>query len=137
MLRPGGAFVAWDYCNYRAVNVFPERPAIRRLFQAYFESSEQSGGSYDIGNRLPGLLIGLGFELDAVVPIQRLSRPDGMAWKWVSSFHRNYVPKLAESGLLTEEEADECLDAWAAAGQDAGSFLFTPPMIGIVARKPR
>ncbi|HKX55790.1 MAG TPA: methyltransferase domain-containing protein, partial [Xanthomonadales bacterium] len=39
VLRPGGTVVAWDYYNYRSANVFPPRPEISRLFEAYYQSA--------------------------------------------------------------------------------------------------
>lgn len=136
VLRPGGVFVAWDYYNYLAVRVYPERAPIRRMFEAYRESTLRSGGSYDIGERLPGMLLATGFRIEQLLPINRVARPGSPTWRWVALFNANYVPKLVESGLLSADEAQEVQAAWRAAEQDPASFFFTPPMLGIVARKP-
>lgn len=136
VLRPGGVFVVWDYYNYLAVRVHPERTPIRRMFEAYRESTLRSGGSYDIGERVPRLLLEAGLRVDHMLPINRIARPGSATWRWVQLFNANYVPKLVESGLLTEREGEDVHAAWAAAEEDPASFFFTPPMLGIVARKP-
>jgi ubiquinone/menaquinone biosynthesis C-methylase UbiE len=137
VLRPGGVFVAWDYFNYRAVGVFPENPAIRRLFDAYYRSALDHGGSYDIAQNLPGMLIHSGFEVQHMEPINRAARPGSNTWAWVSEFNKGYVPKLVETGLLTPEEAAELRAAWAEAESNPAAFFFSPPMLGIVAVKAR
>lgn len=136
VLRPGGVFVAWDYFNYRAVGVFPERPAIRKLFDGYYRSALDHGGSYDVGQALPAMLIRSGFEIERLEPINRIARPGSPTWAWVSSFNAVYLPKLVESGLMTPGEADELRAAWAEAEADPATFFFPPPMLGIIARKP-
>jgi SAM-dependent methyltransferase len=135
VLRPGGVFVAWDYFNYLAVGVFPERPAICRLFEAYHESAIRNGGSYDVADRLPAMMRRSGLELEQLLPINRVARPGTPVWRWVSRFHANYVPRLVESGLMTGAEADALQVAWSEAEQDPASFFFAPPMLGIIARK--
>lgn len=135
VLKPGGRFVIWDYFNYRAVGVFPERAAIQRLFDGYYGSALKHGGSYDIGQHLPAMLVDCGFEMSHLEPINRVARPGSKTWAWVSEFNRGYLPKLVESELMTTEQADEFRLAWAEAEADPATFFFTPPMLGIVARK--
>jgi ubiquinone/menaquinone biosynthesis C-methylase UbiE len=135
VLRPGGVFVVWDYFNYRAVGVFPEREAIRKLFDGYYRSAVDHGGSYDIAQELPGMLIRSGFEIDRLEPISRIGRPGSLTWAWVSGFNVVYLPKLVEGGLMTAAEADDFRAAWAEAEADPATIFFSPPMLGIVARK--
>lgn len=137
VLRPGGTVVAWDYYNYQSVNVFPVRPEIKRLFNAYHQSAMHHGGSYDIAARLPGMMAAAGLELVDLHPINRAGRGGSATWQWVSMFHHSYMPKLIEAGLMTEAEAQAFFDAWQDAENDPGSFFFTPPMLGIIALKPR
>jgi ubiquinone/menaquinone biosynthesis C-methylase UbiE len=136
VLRPGGTLVAWDYYNYLSANVFPLRPEISRLFQAYYQSAILHHGSYDIAAELPGMMLEAGLELVDLHPINRAGRPGSATWKWVSMFHHSYLPKLIESDLLTEVEAENIRLAWQQAENDPGSFFSSPPMLGIIARKP-
>ena len=134
VLRPGGVFVAWDYFNYRAVGVFPGSAAIRKVFDAYYRSARVHGGSYDIAQELPAMLRKSGFAVEHLEPINRVARPGSMTWRWVSQFHTGYVPKLVDSGLLTQEDADRFTAAWTEAESNPDTFFFAPPMLGIIAR---
>lgn len=135
VVRPGGVFVAWDYFNYRAVGVFPERDAIRCLFDGYYRSALVNEGSYDIAQRLPEMLIASGFEVEHLEPINRVGRPGSNTWAWVSEFNRGYVPKLVEAGLMNEDQAEAFWAAWKEAEADPATFFSTPPMLGIIARR--
>jgi ubiquinone/menaquinone biosynthesis C-methylase UbiE len=135
-LRPGGVFAVWDYFNYSAVKVLPVRSGITKLFECYYESTSSHGGSYDIGEELPRMLIGAGLELSSIEPICRIGRPGSTLWRWVSSFHDSYLPKLIEQGLMSVEEAETFRSDWSEASKDPSTYFFAPPMVGIVARKP-
>lgn len=137
VLRPGGVFLAWDYFNYRAVGVFPGDDAIRKLFDGYYQSALDHGGSYDVAQHLPGMLTTSGFEIEHLEPINRVAKPGSRVWAWVSEFNRGYVPKLVESGFFTPDDAERFWQAWAEAEANPATFFFPPPMLGIVARKPR
>ncbi len=135
VLRPGGVFVAWDYYNYHAVRIFPERVALQVLFRAYHRSALVNGGSYDIAQELPGMLIDSGFEIEHLEPINKVGRPGSDVWSWVTQFTEGYLPKLVETGLLSEVQAAEVRSAWIQAESEPSTFFFPPPMLGIVARK--
>lgn len=133
--RPGGVFIAWDYFNYHSVGIFPNREAFRPLFNAYHQSAIVNDGSYDIAQELPRMLINSGFEIEHLVPINRVARPGSNIWSWVAQFTSGYLPKLVEAELLTSDEADKLKVAWREAEADPATFFFPPPMLGIVARK--
>ncbi len=136
VLRPGGKVVLWDYFNYMSVNVFPQQAAIHRIFEAYYQSALSHQGSFDIAQQLPGMLLQSGLQVQELLPINRTARPGSMIWRWVSSFHDSYLPKLIESGLMTGKEAEDFRLAWQQAEKDPATFFFSPPMLGIVAVKP-
>lgn len=135
VLRPGKPLVVLDYFNYRAVQMEPPRPAVQALFEAYYESSVRNGGSYDIGGRLPQLLADGGFEVTEIRPVCRIARPGNAYWQWIELFNRNYIPRLVEQGLIDETQRRMIEQQWQLAAEDANAFVFTPPMLGIVARK--
>lgn len=136
VLRPGGKVVIWDYYNYLSVNVFPEQAAIHRIFQAYYQSALKSGGSFDIAQYLPGMLLNCGLEVEELLPINRAARPGSVTWQWVSLFHDSYLPKLVEQDLMTQAEAAEFRATWQEASNNPAAFFFTPPMLGVIASKP-
>ena len=134
-MRPGGRLVIWDYLNYRATTLQPRSPVFDRVLAAVKESWKPTGGDLDVGARLPGLVVESGCRLVDLVPLVKFIRPGTRFWDWPTQFFFGYVPRLVEAGLLTE--ADRCAfeAEWRAREQDPGTFLSSPPMIGIIAEK--
>jgi len=135
VLRPGGRLVILDYFNYMAAKVLPGLPEVNALFAAYYQSAKVNGGNYDIGNDLPEMLACQGFEVEKVNPIVKLGRPGSKWWHWVSSFNKVYVPKLVELGIWTEAERMAFERGWKTVTAQPNAMFFTPPMIGIVAKR--
>ncbi len=134
-LRPGGRLVVWDYLNYSATMLQPRSPAFDRVLAAVYESWRRTGGSLNIGRRLPGLIAESGCRLVDLVPLVRFVRPGTTFWDWPTQFFFGYVPRLVEAGLLTESERSAFESEWRDRERDPGAFLSTPPMIGIIAEK--
>ncbi len=134
-LRSGGRLVVWDYLNYGATTLHPRSPAFDRVLAAVYESFVRNGGDLNIGDRLPGLIAASGCRLVDLVPLLRFIRPGTNFWKWPTQFFFSYVPRLVESGLLTEPERRAFETEWRERERDPGTFLSAPPMIGIVAEK--
>lgn len=136
VLKPGGAFVVMDYFNYRAARIFPRDAALESLFAAFHESALRHGGSYDIGERLPGFALEAGLSVEAIRPLCHVGRPGSLYWEWLGMFARGYVPALVEMAIWTETERHAFEAAWARARSNPGAFFATPPVLGMVARKP-
>ena len=134
-LRPGGRLVAWDFLNYDAMTLLPRSPAFERVRAAVYESFAGSGGDLNIGGRLPGLVAASGCRLVDLVPLVRFIRPGTSFWKWPTQFFSNYVPQLVETGFLTDSDRLAFEAEWRDRERDPGTFLFAPPVIGIVAEK--
>ena len=134
-LRPGGRLVAWDFLNYDAMALLPRSPAFERVKAAIYESFASSGGDLNIGDRLPRLISASGCRLVDLVPLVRFIRPGTSFWKWPTQFFSNYLPQLVETGFLTKRERLGFETEWRERERDPGSFLFAPPVIGIVAEK--
>ena len=134
-LRPGGRLVAWDFLHYDAMTLLPRSPAFERVRAAVYESFASSGGDLNIGGRLPGLVAASGCRLVDLVPLVRFIRPGTRFWQWPTQFFSNYVPQLVETGFLTESEHLAFDAEWRERERDPGTFLFAPPVIGIVAEK--
>ena len=134
-LRPGGRLVVWDYLNYSATTLQPRSPAFDRVLAAVYESWRRTGGSLNVGDRLPALIAESGCRLIDLVPLVRFVRPGTTFWDWPTQFFFGYVPRLVEAGLLTEAEQSAFESEWRDRERDPGAFLSTPPMIGIIAEK--
>ncbi len=135
VLVPGGKVVILDYFNYLAADVFPQTRSISMLFEAFSEDVESHGGSWDIGGELPGMLLDSGFEVESLVPVTRIGPPGSRVWKWVEYFTSVSLKRILKNGIWQEDQKSEFERAWSKAAADPASFLFTPPMIGIVAVK--
>lgn len=135
VLKPGGQLIAWDYYNYDAVGLFPGSTATDRLFDAYRKSALLNEGSYDIGNRLPAMLLEIGMQLSYMDTVNRVALPGSPTWQWASLFHDSYVPKLVEQGLLSKEEAAAFINDWNSAEKRPGSYFAPPPMLTLIACK--
>jgi ubiquinone/menaquinone biosynthesis C-methylase UbiE len=136
ILRPGGTFVAMDYYNYLAAKLVPSEPAFETLFRAYHASVIPEGGSYDIGERLPALLMAAGLTVERLVPIHRVARPGSLHWQWFAGFNRVFMPRLVELRLWTDEQRAAFEAAWKVISDNPAAFFVTPPILGIVAKKP-
>lgn len=135
-LRPGGRLVVMDYFHYAAVRVIPGTPALTALFEAFAASVRQVGGSYDIGQRLPVMMKRQGFTLDYIEPICRIARPKSLYWHWFRRFADNFLPRLIEMGLLEAQQISAIRRDLEQASANPDTLFFTPPMVGIIARKP-
>lgn len=136
VLRPGGRLIVLDYFNYLAADVFPRNEHISELFRGYQRLVTEAGGSYDIGEILPGLMMESGFGIETLSPVCRIARPGTRLWKWVELFNAVSVPVLVERGLWSAEQKENFERAWQKAAGNPAAFFYTPPMIGIIARKP-
>ena len=135
VLRPGGRLVVVDYFNYQAVNIFPKRESFTQLFEAYYQSLIDQGGTYDIGHILPGIICRQGLELDSLTPISKIGRPGSPFWEWFILFTESFLPKLVEAGYFNETERDRLLRDLEEVAKQPEAFFSPPPVMGIVASK--
>ena len=134
-LRPGASLVVLDYFNYLAVSIQPPDAECREIFETYDECVRKLGGNFDIGGSIPVWLTEMGFVIEDLVPIQKIGVPGSMIWDWVSSFHASHWPELRQRGFIDDETVNRFGKAWERVSNQAGTFFYTPPMLGVVARK--
>jgi ubiquinone/menaquinone biosynthesis C-methylase UbiE len=135
-LRPGGAFVVMDYCNYEGFTVAPRDAAIDRVVAAVARSFRRHGGDPNVGSALPAFMRGAGLEVRTLRPLVRLARPGSALWEWPGSFFTRYVLNLVQMGEITDEERLAFLRAWEERSRSPDAFLLTPPMVEVVGVKP-
>lgn len=135
MLRLGGRLAVMEYFNYTAMTVEPETALFRRVSRAIFESFRNSGGGLEVGRRLPGLMESAGLHVESIAPICGVGRPGSGIWNWFTGFHRTYLPKLVQRGLLSAPELSNFSQFWAEASLRSDALFFAPPMLGIVGVK--
>jgi ubiquinone/menaquinone biosynthesis C-methylase UbiE len=134
-LRPGGRFAVLDYCHYQGLTMAPHSSAITKVIAATAESVRRSGGNMDIGQDLPGMMERHGLVVERIDPVVRLARPGSALWLWPETFFSGYLITLREMELITAGEALEFQEAWRERSSDDSSFLLTPPMVSVIAKK--
>lgn len=136
-LRPGGRIALFDYFHYDALELFPIDPAFRFGIEAVHRAWRESGGDPSLGTRLPDILQDQGFEIDSAELITRHAKPGEALWQWPMSFFPEFLPSLVDSGHLTPAAADAFLSAFRHSEEHPQGHFLTPPMLSIVAVKPR
>ncbi len=135
-LRPGGALVSTDYFNYRAFTFAPAGPALARVVAAVEEWWRRQGGSLEIQGELPAILRRAGLDVTDVTAVCRVARPGSGLWSWPREFYRAFMPELERQGLITSGERVALEREWEERERDGSGYVFLPPLIDIVARKP-
>ena len=135
-LKPGGALAVLDYFNYFGAGVFPEPQLSAPIFRGYEASVRARGGSFFVGDRLTRMMSDAGLAIETSFPIVRIAPPGSPAWEWLGRFNAGYQQHLLENGFLTQREADQFNAYWERCKTDPAAFFYTPPMIGVVGRKP-
>jgi len=136
VLKPGGTFAIMDYFNYKAAGLYPENETSRMMFDAFYKSVLQHGGSYDIGAQGPRLLREHHFEITFMEPVCRVGGPASPLWKWLASFVNSFLPILIESDLLTPSDATKIQSDFNSPTADPNALFFAPPVMLIVGQKP-
>lgn len=135
LLKPGGRFCVNDYFNYESMTIAPKDAAFTRGIAAVGKSWRERGGDPDLVGRLPKLCADAGLRVTRLEVHQRLTRPGDSMWAWPDSFWKNFIPRLAQTGLLTQREADEFFESWKRVSADPHSFMLLPAVFEFVAEK--
>ena len=135
LLRPGGVFAVQDYFNYEAMTIAPRSDAFTHAVEAVARSWRKRGGDPDVMGRMPGVLRAHGFDVLEIRPNLRVARPGTLLWGWPDTFFRNFLPQLERMGEITADERIAFEREWDARSQDPASFVSTPPVYDVIARK--
>lgn len=136
LLAPGGRILVHDYFDYERMTMVPRRKSHDRVVAATARSWRERGGDPDVAGRVPGLLAGLGLEVESVTAHQRVARGGDALFAWPDTWWRTYTPRLVGLGLVSQAEAEELYADLDAVARSAGDFIVTPPVYEICARKP-
>lgn len=133
-LKPSGTFAILDYINYQAIGLQPPSEQFDHIFNTVFQSFQVNGGSLNVGGYLPTLLAQAGLKVEQIEPICHTVRPHSPIWNWVEAFQDVYVSTLVGK-YFSQAEFNAFKSEWQDRSQDPNTFLFSPPMIKIVAQK--
>lgn len=134
-LRPGGVFAVQDYFNYVSLSLAPRSAIMEKVVKAVDASWRARGGDPDVMARVPAMMTAAGMRVREIRPQCRVARPGSLLWQWPTTFFRNFVPTLVESGHLTTADQNAFEAEWTARSQDANSFFCTPPVYDIIGEK--
>ena len=135
VLRPGGRVAVLDYANYAAFAMAPGSSAVDRVIAATGQSIDNAGGDFNLGRRLPTLMVEAGLEVISLEPVSRIARPDSALWQWPATFFANFLPVLEQSGLISAGEAQAFRDVWRERSANPAAYLITPTMVSVVGIK--
>jgi ubiquinone/menaquinone biosynthesis C-methylase UbiE len=136
LVKPGGRVAIQDYFNYeRCLTLAPRREAFTKVINAVAASWRARGGDTDIMARLPGLFLKHGFRLQHLDVVQRIARPGSSLWHWPNTFWQTFLPRLVETGFITQVDRDAFERTWSEATQDPATFIQLPPVFELIAVK--
>lgn len=134
-LKKGGVWAIQEYVAYSSMKLGPEGEALPRVVAAIHQSWRAQGGEPDVGLVLPRLLERNGLEVVEARPITKIARPGTFVWEWPESFFVNFVPRLAQSGFLSTEDAEKFLDEWRVHSERKDSIFVAPTVVALTAVK--
>ncbi len=134
-LKPGGKFCVHDYFNYRSMSMAPRRASHDKVVAATVKSWEARGGDTDIMGRLPRLLDKQGLEVTHLDVHQRVARGNDAMFTWINVWWRIYAPKLAEMGLITNDDVDALLHDLDEIRYSTTDFVSCPPVYELISVK--
>lgn len=135
-LRPGGALAILDYMQWPTLAWGPHQETLEVVRAAILEKFAAFGTDMAVGQRLPGLLTELGFELVEVEPVVRLARPAEPFWRWPEAWLQDFLPKVVEAGHLSRADHAAFREEWAENRAHPAGWFLTPTLVEIVARRP-
>ena len=134
-LRPGGVFAVQDYFNYTSLTLAPRSAILEKVVKAVDASWRAHGGDPDVMARMPAMMEAAGLRVREIRSVCRVARPGSLLWQWPTTFFRNFVPALVESGYLSRSDQETFEAEWKARSQDVNTFFCTPPVYDIIAEK--
>jgi SAM-dependent methyltransferase len=134
-LKPGGVFAVQDYINWAALSLSPTSDAFLRVMVAVGKSWRDHGGDPQVCARLPALMAAHGLRVESIIPLQRVARSTDPLWEWPTTFFANFIPRLVEQGMVSEEDWCAMERDWNDRSRDVNAFFWTPSMVEIIARR--
>jgi SAM-dependent methyltransferase len=134
-LKPGGAILLHEYCDYRAWSFLPSLAEHQRFVDLVIQGWRASGGEPDIARDLPRLLPAAGLSLERADAVQFAITPRDFMWHWPLSFVDVNTARQVELGNLSEAEAKAMREAIHARFAEPTAMMLTPSVLQVVARR--
>lgn len=134
-LKPGGKIVIQEYYDWTTHQTEPSLPHLTHAIKQCYKSFKEQEGDIDVGRHLPNMLADMGMKVTSTRPMAKLARPADVTWQWPKTFYHIYLPRLVETGYLTEEECQLALKDHGLLEQNPNSTLWCPVLIEVIAEK--
>jgi len=135
-LAPGGVAIFHEYASYETWRLAPRGTALESFVAAVVRSWRASGGEPNVGLELPRLLRAAGLEPEHLAPQVFVVRPQDFMWQWPATFIATYLRRELEQGHVERAWAESVRSELRAAEADPASYMITPLVVEIIARKP-
>jgi len=132
-LRPGGAFVIYEYFDYRTWSFMQQSSMFEEFVDAVIRSWRASGGEPDIGRALPDWLEEAGFRVVSLRPFIDVLTPADDLWQWPKAFVDVGAQRLVDLGALSAERAAAIGAEFAARESGSAARMVIPAVLEIVA----
>lgn len=134
-LRPGGACVLAEFCNFRHISIYPPLEHLGLVAEALMRTAAgEHGGDPELGCVLPGVLHGTGLEVELGVATKAI-RSTTEDWRWPDTLFRQILPLLVEKGHLAGDIRDEFLNQWKERSRDPSAFFLSSPVLEVIGRR--
>jgi ubiquinone/menaquinone biosynthesis C-methylase UbiE len=134
-LRPGGACALAEFCNYLNISIYPPIEHFEAVAEALMRAAAgQCGSNPEIGCVLPGLLDGVGLDVELRVTTKAI-RPTTFEWRWPDTLFRQIVPKLVEDGHLARRILDDFIADWEERSRNPSAVFFSSPVLEVIGRR--
>jgi SAM-dependent methyltransferase len=135
-LRPGGACVLAEFCNYRHIRIYPPIEDFGLVVEALMRAAAgERGGNPEIGCVLPGVLDRAGLDVALGVATKAI-RPAMREWRWPDTLFRQLVPTLVDKGQLASDILDNFVAEWEERSRDPSAVFFSSPVLEVIGRRP-
>jgi len=135
VMRPGGRAIFHEYGHYTTWKFFPRRASLEEFRTHVIASWREAGGDPDTGLQLPSWLKTNGFRIHSTVPRVFCLQPSDYMWQWPAQFIQVHLLRLLELGRIDATFADKVRADLTAAEKEHSSFMLTPLVLEIVAKK--
>lgn len=135
-LKPGGALLIFDYTHYQHFALAPRVEVMAEVVEAISTWWRSTGGSLDVQSNLPPAALAAGLEIQSLVQPEVIARPGEPLWHWPERFLREFLPELVAEHFLNHDQLDRFWAGWEQTAK-SGGFLFLPPLLELIARRPR
>ena len=134
-LRPEGVALFHEYAHYESWRLAPRGAALESFVRAVVRSWRESGGEPNAALGLPRLLGEAGFSIDRLKPLVYALRPGDFMWQWPARFIEVHLSHQLEEGKVEKAWAESVRAELREAEADPASYMITPLVMEIIARK--